>query len=106
MQSRRSESYKSNSFAPTRSIATETTSVLTVSAYSSKRPAQMEMIRVNSTAITAIGYDPHTRHLAITFQQGHTYDFCNVPRHIYEGLLAATSKGTYYNRHIRDTYPC
>lgn len=66
----------------------------------------MEMIRVKSSAISAVGYDPATRRMKITFMQGHTYDFCKVPPQVHEGLMQATSKGTYYYEHIKDRYPC
>ncbi len=66
----------------------------------------MEMISVSSSAISAIGYDPDSRRMKIKFKQGETYDFCNVPEHIFNGLLSASSKGTYYNDHIRDRYQC
>lgn len=66
----------------------------------------MEMIRVHSTAITAIGYDPATQRMKITFQQGHTYDFCRVPQRVFDGLLHSSSKGAYYNDHIKDRYQC
>jgi len=66
----------------------------------------MEMIRVVSSAIQAVGYDPETRRMKITFAQGYTYDFCGVPRHVYEDLLRAGSKGAFYNDHIKDRYQC
>lgn len=66
----------------------------------------MEMIRVNSSAISAVGYDPASRRMKIKFKQGQTYDFCNVPERIFNGLLSAGSKGSYYNDHIRDRYQC
>lgn len=66
----------------------------------------MEMIRVNSTAISRVGYDPETRRMKIQFAQGETYDFCRVPESIFNGLLKAASKGAYYNMHIRDKYQC
>ena len=66
----------------------------------------MEMIRVNSDAISAVGYDPVSRRMKVKFKQGKTYDFCNVPERIFNGLLSAGSKGAYYNDHIRDRYQC
>lgn len=66
----------------------------------------MEMVRVSSSAISAIGYDPTTRRMKIRFVQGHTYDFCRVPEKVFNDLLNARSKGSYYNDHIRDRYPC
>jgi hypothetical protein len=66
----------------------------------------MEMIAMRSDVIAAVGYDPGTRRMRSRFQQGHFYDFCNVPLDIYNGLIAAASKGAYYNQHIRDRYQC
>lgn len=66
----------------------------------------MQMIPVNSSAMVAVGYDPQTRRMKITFMQGHTYDFCGVPQHVFDALMQAGSKGTYYNSYIKDRYPC
>jgi hypothetical protein len=66
----------------------------------------MEMIRVTSSAILAVGYDQATRRMKITFVEGHTYDFCRVPEYVFQGLLNAGSKGRYYNDNIKDRYQC
>lgn len=66
----------------------------------------MEMRRVNSRAISAVGYDPTTRRMKIRFTEGKIYDFCNVPQAVFDGLLRAASKGKYYDVHIRDGYQC
>jgi hypothetical protein len=66
----------------------------------------MDMIPVNSAAMVAVGYDPERRLMKITFAQGHTYDFCDVPRQVFDELMRAASKGTYYNQSIKDRYPC
>ena len=66
----------------------------------------MDMIAVRSDTMTAVGYDAGTRRMRIRFQQGHSYDFCNVPAAIHQGLMSAGSKGSYYNRYIRDLYRC
>jgi hypothetical protein len=66
----------------------------------------MDMIRVSSSAINAIGYDPATKRMKIQFVEGHTYDFCGVPESIFSGLLRAPSKGTYYTDHVRGRYQC
>ena len=66
----------------------------------------MQMIHVNSSAISAVGYDPHAARMKITFAQGHTYDFCCVPQHVYDGLMRSNSKGAYYNGNIKDRYTC
>jgi hypothetical protein len=66
----------------------------------------MNMIPVRSSAIRAVGYDPATQRMRITFVEGHGYDFCRVPSYIFDGLLRAPSKGGYYNDLIKDRYPC
>lgn len=66
----------------------------------------MEMVRVNSSAITAVGYDPATNRMKITFKQGKAYDFCRVPLNVYQGLINAPSKGGYFDRVIKDRYQC
>jgi len=66
-----------------------------------------EMIPVRSSAISAVRYDASSMRLYIRFTGGGlTYTFCRVPQEVYEGLMNAPSKGTYYDRVIRDRYQC
>jgi KTSC domain len=60
------------------------------------------MIAVNSSAIRAVGYDGYT--LTVEFHNSGVYDHPGVPYEVYEGLMAASSKGAYYNRYIRGKY--
>ncbi|WP_218139370.1 KTSC domain-containing protein [Sphingomonas palmae] len=64
------------------------------------------MVYVNSSAIKRAEYDQVSRRMTLWFPQGHSYTFCGVPAHVYEGLLTAPSKGSYYNAYIRDRYQC
>jgi KTSC domain len=57
-----------------------------------------------STAIEAIGYDDAVAELSVTFVSGKTYCYYRVPRGIYMRFRRATSKGTFFNDHIRDRY--
>ena len=66
----------------------------------------MEMIRVSSSAIRAVGYDRDSQRMKITFQQGSTYTFCRVPEHVFNGFLSASSKGRYYDSYIKGRYCC
>lgn len=63
----------------------------------------MQMIPVSSSNLRAVGYDPVTETLRIEFHNG-TYDYYNVPEHIYRGLLNATSKGQYHHLYIKNNY--
>ena len=62
----------------------------------------VEMIRVNSPFIRAVGYDGST--LTVEFRSGKVYDHPHVPYSVYAGLMSASSKGAYYNEHIRGKY--
>ena len=66
----------------------------------------MEMIRVVSRAMNAIGYNSETQQMKIEFKQGDAYTFCRVPPRVFDGLRSAASKGSYYDAHIRDKYQC
>ena len=62
----------------------------------------MTMIRVNSSAIRAVGYDGYT--LSVEFHNSGVYDHPGVPESVYDGLMNASSMGAYYNRYIRGRY--
>jgi hypothetical protein len=49
----------------------------------------MKMVSVSSRAIAAIGYDPATRRMRICFHHGETYNFCDVPEHVFQALKNA-----------------
>jgi hypothetical protein len=60
---------------------------------------------VSSSNLHSVGYDPDTQTLEITFSSGVTYQYQDVPEYIYQELLAAESKGTYFRQTIRGNYP-
>lgn len=63
------------------------------------------MPRFHSTAIARAEYDYTTSTLHLWFvESGGPYDYYGVPLGIYEGLCRASSKGTFFNDHIRDRY--
>ena len=65
----------------------------------------MEYIQVASSMIDLVGYDAEKKVLEIRYLASQTkYKYLNVPQNIYDDLLAATSKGTYMNAHIKDKY--
>ena len=63
----------------------------------------MKMIRVVSSNLAAVGYDDQTRTLRIQFHSG-LYDYHDVPRSVYEGLMNAGSKGEYHAAFIKNKY--
>ena len=60
---------------------------------------------VTSSLIAAIGYDPQFQWLEVELKTGGLYLYREVPAHIHQAFMAALSKGSFYNRWVRDDYP-
>jgi hypothetical protein len=59
---------------------------------------------VVSSNLRAVGYDPVSQTLRIEFHNG-TYEYYNVPEHVYRNLMSAPSKGRFHAYFIKDVYP-
>jgi hypothetical protein len=57
-----------------------------------------------STAIRYFRYDSAKRELQVTFVTSRRYVYADVPPEIFDAFSAAFSKGTFFNREIRDRY--
>jgi len=63
-----------------------------------------DMIPVDSTNISQIGYDTTSEELYIEYTSGQIYVYSGVSQGTYEELLYADSKGSYMNREIKPNY--
>lgn len=63
-----------------------------------------EMVRVSSSNLHSVGYDPVSQTLRIKFHSGGVYDYFNVPQHRHAGLINASSKGGYHADYIKGHY--
>lgn len=63
-----------------------------------------EMIYVDSSNIEAIGYDDASQELHVQFLSGGYYVYYQVPRQIFDNLMAAPSKGSFLNREVKRVY--
>lgn len=59
---------------------------------------------VESTTLATVAYDADRRLLQIEFRDRATYRYFNVPTDVYETLLRAPSKGSYFNGVIRGQF--
>ena len=59
------------------------------------------MNAVESATLAAIGFDVARGILQLEFRSRAVYSYFGVPSAVYEGLLAAPSKGKYFNEEIR-----
>ena len=65
----------------------------------------MQRMLVQSTTLGSAGHDAPSAVLELQFRNGAIYQFFLVPRSVYRDLLAARSKGGYFNQNIRGRYP-
>lgn len=60
-----------------------------------------EMIPVESSNLQAVGYDDNQHILQVEFKNSTVYQYFNVERYIFDGLLSAESKGKYFDQNIK-----
>lgn len=65
------------------------------------------MPRIESSAISHVNYQDQRRLLYVTYKgSGGSYVYVGVPRHDYDDLLKAESKGAFVNERIKPKYKC
>jgi len=62
----------------------------------------MKREKVKSSNLASIGYDETNNILEIEFNHSGIYQYSNVPNDVYEGLMNASSHGTYFSAKIRN----
>jgi KTSC domain len=65
----------------------------------------MNETKVESTTLLALAYDDAREVLQLEFRSRAIYHYYGVPAAVHEALLAAPSKGSYFNRIIRGRFP-
>lgn len=61
----------------------------------------MNMQPVESSNLAAVGYDPTTSTLAVRFTNGTLYHYPDVKPALHDQLMAAESKGKFFNANLR-----
>ena len=59
-----------------------------------------------STVIKSFAYAPDSRELTVEFVSGRRYVYSEVPEETAAAMRSAFAKGVYFNRFIRDRFPC
>ena len=59
-----------------------------------------------STVIKRFDYRRESQELVILFTTGRRYLYSGVPEDAVGRFRSAFSKGIYFNRYVRDRYPC
>lgn len=68
--------------------------------------ATMKRAPVESEIIASVGYDAQSRTLEVELVHRAIYQYRDVPGEVHVALLAADSKGRFFNDAIRDSYAC
>ena len=66
----------------------------------------MNGMKVESATLWAVAYDDVCGVLQLEFRTRAIYHYSGVPAAVYEALLGASSKGSYFNRVIRGRFAC
>lgn len=64
-----------------------------------------EMFPVNSSNVSAVGYDETTQTVYVEFLNGGTYTYQGVPEQQFQNLRGAASVGSYLHRYYKNIYP-
>ena len=65
----------------------------------------MERVPVSSSSLKSVAYDADRKLLEVEFRSHAVYVYRDVPDWAVARLMAARSKGRYFEAHIRDRYP-
>jgi hypothetical protein len=57
-----------------------------------------------STVIRSFRYHADRRELEVTFRSGRVYAYLDVPLGTAKAMRAASSKGEFFNAHVRDVF--
>jgi hypothetical protein len=65
----------------------------------------MRVAAVDSTTLLTVSYDEAQAVLQLDFCSRAVYQYFSVPAEVHQSLLAAPSKGRYFNQAIRGRFP-
>ncbi|PKK88353.1 MAG: KTSC domain-containing protein [Candidatus Wallbacteria bacterium HGW-Wallbacteria-1] len=63
----------------------------------------MERVSVKSSSLKSIGYDETSKTLEIEFSSGGIYQYYEVPKNVYLGLILAESPGKFFHGRVNPT---
>jgi hypothetical protein len=57
-----------------------------------------------SSYLASADYDEETSTMTITFKNGASFAYANVPKATFEALIASPSHGSFFHRQIRSQF--
>lgn len=65
----------------------------------------MNRTPVSSSNLASVGYDKASRTLEVEFHRSGVYQFSGIHPNTHRHLMSAGSKGKFFHKNIRDSYP-
>lgn len=65
----------------------------------------MRILTLKSNEVDWIDYNHHSHALKIRYRTGQESDYAQIPATLFQRLLHAESKVTFFEQHIRARYP-
>lgn len=64
---------------------------------------EIQLQPVDSSQVRAVGYDPQTRTLSVTFMHGlgSVYQYMNVSPETHSAFVSAESIGSFFGKHLK-----
>lgn len=59
-----------------------------------------------SKALKSAGYDPVSKTLRLTYRNGNTYDYLDVPGEVFEGLTTSAHPWTEWQARVKAEFEC
>lgn len=64
----------------------------------------MERVSVSSSNIASVGHNESSQILEVEFLDGAVYEYYDVPEHVYQELITASSAGGYLAQRVKNVY--
>ena len=61
----------------------------------------MRYVKLKSSVVESVGYDPLEKVMEVKFRSGGTYRYVDVPGTVYAGMMNADSHGSFVHRTLR-----
>lgn len=62
-------------------------------------------VAVESSSVTSVGFDATLSVMDVEFAGGAVYRYFAVPAAVHVALMDASSKGAFFNKHVRAKFP-
>jgi hypothetical protein len=66
--------------------------------------ASPQMTKVDSSMISAVGYDEDSRELLVEFSNGSVYGYKNVPQPVFVDMVNSASAGKFFKQNVKPKF--